>query len=178
MFVIVMAFIVTNIDGFAALAAQTAVSTPERWRRNAAEAAAAFALLVVACLLAALALSAIPVGNVAWLGIVPAAIGLGKVIAAFGKQQAEMQSASMAGVVFATGIDNVALYVPLFALLGIARASAAGLGYVLVFGIIAAAIAYLAPNVVRLRPYRRYVDAALGCFFIAIGVSMLMHALA
>jgi cadmium resistance protein CadD (predicted permease) len=83
----------------------------------------------------------------------------------------------MAGVVFATGMDNVALYVPLFALIGLARASGAALGYILVFAVVTCAIAYAAPNVAHLWRFRRYVDAALGVFFIFVGYSIFTHGL-
>lgn len=83
MLVIVMAFLLTNIDGFSCLAAEAATGSPALWRRASAEASIAFALLVIACLIASFAVDTISAGNVAWLGIVPAAIGLGKVITAF-----------------------------------------------------------------------------------------------
>jgi cadmium resistance protein CadD (predicted permease) len=175
MIVIVMAFVLTNIDGFSCLAAEAAVSSPARWLRASAEASVAFALLVIACLIASFAVDTISAGNVAWLGIVPAAIGLGKVITAFGKQTANARSASIAAIVFATGMDNVAMYVPLFALLGALRASGVGLIYALVFGVIATAIMFVAPNVAHLARYRRFVDVSLGVFFIAVGVEIIRH---
>jgi cadmium resistance protein CadD (predicted permease) len=175
MIVIVMAFVLTNIDGFTCLAAEASVSSPSRWLRASAEASVAFALLVIACLIASFAVDTISAGNVAWLGIVPAAIGLGKVITAFGKHTANARSASMAAIVFATGMDNVAMYVPLFALLGALRASGVGLLYTLVFAVLATAILFVAPNVAHFARYRRYVDVALGVFFIAVGVSIMGH---
>ncbi len=175
MTVIVMAFVLTNIDGFVCLAAEATVNSPARWLRASSEASLAFALLVVVCLLASFAVGAISPGNAAWLGIVPAAIGLGKVITAFGKQTATATSASIAAIVFATGMDNVALYVPLFALLGALRAAGTGLIYTLVFSVLAVAIFYVAPNVAHLARYQRYVDAALGIFFIVVGVSIIRN---
>ena len=172
MIVILTAFILTNIDGFACLAAESAVIDARLWLRASIEAAVAFACLVIACLIASFAVDTISAGNVAWLGIVPAAIGLGKVVTAFGKQKAALQSASMAAIVFATGIDNVAMYVPLFALLGAVRATGVALAYEIAFAAIATAIAYLAPNVAHVARYRRYVDVALGVFFIAVGISI------
>ena len=177
MIVIVMAFVLTNIDGFSCLAAEAAVSSPARWRRASVEASVAFALLVIACLIASFAVDTISAGNVAWLGIVPAAIGLGKVITAFGKQTATARSASIAAIVFATGMDNVAMYVPLFALLGAMRASGVGLVYAVVFAALATAIMFIAPNVTHLARYRRFVDVALGVFFIAVGVEIIRHGL-
>ena len=177
MIVIVMAFLLTNIDGFSCLAAEAAVSSPSRWWRASVEASVAFALLVIACLIASFAVATISAGNVAWLGIVPAAIGLGKVITAFGKQTATARSASIAAIVFATGMDNVAMYVPLFALLGAMRASGVGLVYAVVFAALATAIMFIAPNVAHLARYRRFVDVALGVFFIAVGVEIIRHGL-
>jgi len=159
------------------LAAEAAVSSPARWWRASVEASVAFALLVIACLIASFAVATISAGNVAWLGIVPAAIGLGKVITAFGKQTATARSASIAAIVFATGMDNVAMYVPLFALLGAMRASGVGLVYAVVFAALATAIMFIAPNVTHLARYRRFVDVALGVFFIAVGVEIIRHGL-
>jgi cadmium resistance protein CadD (predicted permease) len=123
------------------------------------------------------AVDTINAGNAAWLGIVPAAIGLGKVITAFGKQTATAKSASIAAIVFATGMDNVAMYVPLFALLGALRAAGTGLIYTLVFSVLSVAIFFVAPNVAHLARYHRYVDAALGVFFIVVGISIIHHGL-
>ncbi len=176
MLVLVMAFVLTNIDGFSCLAAEAAVNSPARWLRASIEASIAFGLLVIACLIASFAMDTISAGNVAWLGIVPAAIGLGKVITAFGKQTATARSASIAAIVFATGIDNVAMYVPLFALLGALRASGVGFIYAVVFSALATAILFVAPKVAHLAQYRRYVDVALGVFFIAVGVEIIRHA--
>ena len=58
-----------------------------------------------------------------------------------------------------------------------ARASGAALGYILVFAVVTCAIAYAAPNVAHLWRFRRYVDAALGVFFIFVGYSIFTHGL-
>lgn len=180
MIALVLAFAATNIDGFSCLGAAFAVNPPGNRLRAVLVATATFALLLAVALAGAAAMGRIT-SNAAWFGLLPAAIGVARLIRVIrgGRAVAEddwLSSApSILSIVLATGADNVAVYAPLFAVRGLESAVGICGVYLIAWAAGCALLAYAARDVSRLRALRRYLEPALAVLFIVIGVSIVAH---
>jgi cadmium resistance protein CadD (predicted permease) len=112
-------FALTNADGFLLLTfffGQRPRSRP----RIVAGQVAAFAAIVACGLCGRLVAPFVSRPHIGWLGLVPIALGLHQLWAARGRQlrvgdPAGVSVWRVAAVIFASGADNIAVYVPLFA---------------------------------------------------------------
>jgi cadmium resistance protein CadD (predicted permease) len=177
---LIVAFFGTNVDGFLCLAAAFAVDPPASRVRAVAASTAAFALLLLTAYAVSLAIGRLPVGAVAWFGLVPIGIGIVRLVHGIRavKRPAQEQlssEASVFSIVLATGADNVAVYAPLLAIRPFLDAMVLCIAYLLVWLLACAALVWFEPDVPRIHALKRYLEPALAIFFIAIGVAIVFR---
>jgi cadmium resistance protein CadD (predicted permease) len=112
-------FALTNADGFLLLTFFFG-HRPRNRSRIAAGQVAAFAAIVGCGLCGRLVAPFLSRPHIGWLGLVPIGLGLHQWWAARGRQRrigdpAGVSAWRVAAVLFASGADNIAVYVPLFA---------------------------------------------------------------
>ena len=167
-----LAFCLTNIDGFLCLAGACAIDPPRSRVRAVVAAACGFCVLLAVALVASAVLDRFPNGA-SWFGIVPAAVGvtrLWRLSRAVPGEEANWISSgvSIFSIVLATGGDNVAIYAPLFAR---SSQSLAWSGIYLLFWTAGcAAIVRTTPDLRRIRTVQRYAEPTIATLFVAIGI--------
>ncbi|MGZ3503167.1 MAG: cadmium resistance transporter [Vulcanimicrobiaceae bacterium] len=173
---VLLAFFVTNIDGFLCLEAAFVADPPRSRLRAAQTAALAFALLVAIAVVLSLTIHTVAPHAVRWLGLIPAGIGAAHLLQLrAGKPVADgielSTPSSIFAIVLLTGTDNVAVYTPLYASLPARNDLAFALLYVLLFGAVSYAAAWTATRL-HLHRAKPIVEPLLALFFIAIGVAI------
>ncbi len=175
MVTILLAFIGTNVDGFLCLGAAFAVDPPHNRVRAILVAACGFAVLLAVAFAVSLVIGRLGFGA-RWFGLVPAAIGVWRLVRLLAGSKSDgdwlSSGASVFSIVLATGADNVAVYAPMFALQssGVALTTAAAFLVAWLAG--CAALAYATPNLSRIHALKVYLEPALAVLFIAIGVNL------
>ncbi len=177
MTVLALAFLGTNVDGFSCLAAAFALDPPRNRIHAVIAAAAGFVLLLGIAMGASMAMQRFH-ANVAWFGIVPAGIGVARLVRAVrgakGKAESDWLSshASIFAIVLATGADNVAVYAPLFAVRSAVMSLGVSAAFLAVWIAGCAALAYATPALARVKAIEPYLEPVLGVFFIAMGIAI------
>jgi cadmium resistance protein CadD (predicted permease) len=173
---LIVAFLGTNIDGFLCLAAAFAVDPPPSRFRAVFAAACAFVLLLLVAVAASLAIDRLRM-SAAWFGVVPATIGVVRLLRALrgagagsGAEDPLSSAPSIFAIVLATGTDNVAVYAPLLATRSLPAAAGVAGVFLALWVSGCAAVAIATPNLPRIHALKRYLDPALAIFFIAIGI--------
>jgi cadmium resistance protein CadD (predicted permease) len=171
---LIVAFFGTNIDGFLCLAAAFAVDPPPSRSRAVFAAACAFVLLLLVAVAASLAIDRVRM-SAAWFGVVPAAIGVVRLLRVLrgggaGDEDPLSSAPSVFAIVLATGADNVAVYAPLLAIRSLPAAAGVAGVFLALWVLGCTAVAYATPNLPRIHALKRYLDPALAIFFIAIGI--------
>jgi cadmium resistance protein CadD (predicted permease) len=178
---LIVAFFGTNVDGLLCLAAAFAVDPPASRVRALAAATAAFALLLLTAYAVSLAIGRLPVGAVAWFGLVPIGIGVVRLVHGIrvvkrpATQEQLSSESSVFSIVLATGADNVAVYAPLLAIRPFFDAMVLCIAYLLLWLLACAALVWFEPDVPRIHALKRYLEPALAIFFIAIGIAIVLR---
>jgi cadmium resistance protein CadD (predicted permease) len=118
--------------------------------------------------------------SAAWFGVVPAAIGVVRLLrvlrgGAAGNEDPLSSAPSVFAIVLATGADNVAVYAPLLATRSLPEAAGVAAAFLALWVLGCAAVAYATPNLPRIHALKRYLDPALAIFFIAIGIAIALQ---
>ena len=178
---LIVAFLGTNVDGFLCLAAAFAVDPPASRVRALAAATAAFALLLLTAYAVSLAIGRLPVGAVAWFGLVPIGIGVVRLVHGIrvvkrpATQEQLSSESSVFSIVLATGADNVAVYAPIFALQSVANGLSIAAAYLLLWIAGCFALAFITPDFPKVHALKRFLEPALAVFFIAIGCAIVFR---
>ena len=182
----VVVFATTNADDLVVLAALFA---DERTRPSSVVAGQLLGMtaLVGLSALAAFGAMALPPPVVALVGVVPLALGIGKLVRMRGTDKADdapkprpsgraAQILAVAGITLANGGDNLGVYVPLFA----ARPLVA-IGYGALFLVLTVVWCllgwWLVSNAMVARHVRRFSRVALPFVLVAVGLNVLRGAL-
>jgi len=173
----VVAFVTTNVDDLVALAA---FSRRYRYGHVLLGQVIGFSVLVGASLALAVVAQAVFGPWIGLLGVVPMAVG----VAAYrdggglpfdaGDEGERKQVSVVAAVGVANGADNLAVYVPLFAVLSVTEAGVVSAAMV----VLSVLWVGLAVAVVRLSPVRRLVDVAdrlVPLVFVGIGLYVVVE---
>jgi cadmium resistance protein CadD (predicted permease) len=177
MVALIVAFFSTNVDGFACFAAALALNRPRSRARTIGVAAFAFSLLLACSFAAMLAIGRTGISP-AWFGLVPAGIGIARLARlTFGARAASDNDwisapASIFSIVLATGIDNVAVYAPLFALSPLRSSLLIAAAYLGAWTAGCTILARVAPNASRVHAFKRHLEPAVAILFIAVGAEI------
>jgi cadmium resistance protein CadD (predicted permease) len=178
---LVVAFLGTNLDGFACLAAAFAVDPPQHRKTAVLAAACAFALLLCLSLGISLAIGHFRL-SVAWFGLIPAAIGVYRLVrfirhgAVAETEECSLSNfTSIFAIVLATGTDNVAVYAPLFALRPFASAWLVAAAFLACWSAGCLLLVYATPDLPKVHALKRYLEPALAMFFIVIGLTIVIR---
>jgi cadmium resistance protein CadD (predicted permease) len=186
-------FISTNIDEVVLLVAF--LSNPRfRTREVVAGLLAGIGLLYAASVAASRVSLAVAPEHVAWLGLVPIAIGLKELVEVFrgGDDEEQEQDAAKAteigksggalaravavtAVTIANGGDNLGVYIPVFALRSMADVAAIGVVFVVLTTALCAAGHWLVNHSAFSTGLRRYAGRSVPFVLIAIGVWILIE---
>ncbi len=177
---LILAFGGTNADGFLCFAAAVAADRPRSPIWTVCVASGAFATLLIVSIAGSLVVARLGLG-VAWLGLVPAAIGVARLVRLWrkrggGPQTHWLSSApSIFSIVLATGSDNVAVYAPMFALHSFQWSCGVAAAYLLAWATGCSVLAKFTPNLARIAALERYTEPVLAAFFIAIGLGIAVN---
>jgi cadmium resistance protein CadD (predicted permease) len=175
---LLLAFLVTNVDGFLCLGIAFAVDPPRHKALAVASAIGAFAVVLATALAAALLLHLVAPNATAWFGLVPAGIGVYRLARALTRSPRDpsanrlSNAASVFAIVMSTGADNVTVYAPLLAARPVLEVISTNVLYMTLFLIGCAVLVRWTPNVRKLRAAERFVEPLLALFFIGIGVAL------
>ena len=144
---------------------------------------AGFGAILLVALLATAGLSVVPEHQIAYLGLLPIALGLRAAISAYrarsgvdhGEGPPALGVAAIAGITVANGGDNIGVYVPVFSAISGEEVAA----YVVVFLVLVAAWCatgrYLASRPLMARGLARWGDVVLPIVLVAIGTVILLE---
>ena len=168
------AFFATNLDDLVLLTVLFAMPKM-RWQTVVAGQYLGLGCLVAISAAAAAGLVVVPKRWVGLAGVIPLALGVRALV----QQDSTTPTATppnvagVVGLIVADGVDNVAVYTPVFRHLG----PAASLSYVLIFAVLAAVLCFIAAWLARRRliaqTVARWSHIIIPVVFIVIGAALL-----
>lgn len=192
----VVMFAVTNVDDVVLLALFFGRARGDRAaeRRVVFGQYAGFGAILAVSALAAVGLSFLPESVLAYLGLVPVAIGVKEGIGSWrerrgadreGEGEGEgpsvrralpaMSATKVAGVTLANGGDNIGVYVPVFATSGIAGTVVYSVVFMVLVGVLCLAGRAIAGHPVVARALERWGHVLLPVVLIVLGVVILVE---
>ena len=178
-------FAVTNIDDLVLLALffGRAAGDPELERQVAVGQYVGVAGIIAVSAGAALGLQFLPEEAIAYLGLVPIALGIRAAIAGWRARRAcddqgappALGTAAIAGVTFANGGDNIGVYVPVFAAVGIGGMSVFVLVFLVLVAVWLVVGRWLAARPAIARVLARWGHVLLPVVLVTIGIAILVE---
>ncbi len=177
---------VTNIDDVVLLALflGQAGGDPGAERRIAIGQYLGFGAIVAASLVAAFGVSFLPEGAIAYLGLIPLALGVRAAISAWRRDEdpddrpashEAITTIGVAGITLANGGDNIGVYVPVFATAGAADSVVYVAVFLVLVAVWLAAGRYLATRPIVARALARWGHVLLALVLIAVGAIILVE---
>jgi cadmium resistance protein CadD (predicted permease) len=190
----VVMFAVTNVDDVVLLALFFGRARGDRSaeRRVVLGQYAGFGAIIAVSALAAVGLSFLPEPVLAYLGLVPIAVGVKEGIESWRERRGAdldvegegpsprrglpaMSTTKVAGVTFANGGDNVGVYVPVFATSGIAGTVVYSVVFMVLVGVLCLAGRAIAGHPVVARALERWGHVLLPVVLVVLGVVILVE---
>jgi cadmium resistance protein CadD (predicted permease) len=182
----VVLFAITNIDDLVLLALHFGTARGDRaHRRIVIGQYLGFGAILAVSVLAAYGLRLLPDNAVAYLGLIPIALGVRAAFIAWRHRGAsnrerrpvavQASSSEVAGVTFANGADNLSIYIPVFAASETSAIVAYAIVFLLMVGVWCAAGHYFATRQVVTRALARWGHILQPIVLITIGALILIE---
>lgn len=186
----VVMFAVTNVDDVVLLALFFGRARGDRAaeRQVVLGQYAGFGAIVAVSALAAVGLSFLPESVLAYLGLIPIAVGVKEAVESWRDRDGDaddsdsgrrappaLSAAKVAGVTFANGGDNVGVYVPVFATSGIAGTAVYSVVFLLLVAVLCVVGRAVAGHPVVARALERWGHVLLPVVLVVLGVVILVE---
>lgn len=180
-------FAVTNVDDILLLSLYFGQAAQDKGaeRRIVIGQYLGFGAILAVSLLVAFGVGLLPEAAIAYLGLIPLALGLRAAISAWRSRHDDLEarapahervtSMSIAGITLANGGDNIGVYVPVFAAAGAAGSAVYAVVFLVLVAVWCLAGRYFATRPIIARALARWGHILLPVVLIAIGLIILVE---